>query len=150
MELNEINSASPYYEKVLSLRNRILRIPLGLNLADEDLRDEENQMTIMMTRDEQVLACVMLKTIDKDIVKLRQMAVDDAVQGIGVGATLLSYAENFCINNHYGLIELHARKSAIGFYQKSGYVIEGDEFEEVGMPHVKMTKHLRDANKSIQ
>jgi predicted GNAT family N-acyltransferase len=150
MELNEINSASPYYEKVLSLRNRILRIPLGLNLADEDLRDEENQMTIMMTRDEQVLACVMLKTIDKDIVKLRQMAVDDAVQGIGVGATLLSYAENFCINNHYGLIELHARKSAIGFYQKSGYVIEGDEFEEVGIPHVKMTKHLRDANKSIQ
>jgi len=150
MELNEINSASPYYEKVLSLRNRILRIPLGLNLADEDLRDEENQITILMTRDEQVLACVMLKTIDKDIVKLRQMAVDDAVQGIGVGATLLSYAENFCINNHYGLIELHARKSAIGFYQKSGYVIEGDEFEEVGMPHVKMTKHLRDANKSIQ
>jgi predicted GNAT family N-acyltransferase len=150
MELNEINSASPYYEKVLSLRNRILRIPLGLNLADEDLRDEENQMTIMMTRDEQVLACVMLKTIDKDIVKLRQMAVDEAVQGIGVGAKLLSYAENFCINNHYGLIELHARKSAIGFYQKSGYVIEGDEFEEVGMPHVKMTKHLRDANKSIQ
>ena len=90
MELNVINSASPYYEKVLSLRNKILRIPLGLNLADEDLSDEENQVTIIMTRDEQVVACVMLKIIDKDIIKLRQMAVDDAVQGIGVGATMLA------------------------------------------------------------
>ena len=150
MELNVINSASPYYEMVLSLRNKILRIPLGLNLADEDLSDEENQVTIIMTRDEHVVACVMLKIIDKDIIKLRQMAVDDAVQGIGVGATMLRYAENFCINNHYGLIELHARKSAIGFYQKSGYVIEGDEFEEVGMPHVKMNKHLRHADETNQ
>ena len=150
MELNVINSASPYYEKVLSLRNKILRIPLGLNLADEDLSDEENQVTIIMTRDEHVVACVMLKIIDKDIIKLRQMAVDDAVQGIGVGATMLRYAENFCINNHYGLIELHARKPAIGFYQKSGYVIEGNEFEEVGMPHVKMNKLLRHADETNQ
>ena len=146
MELNVISSASPYYSQVLEPRNRILRLPLGLNLSDEDLRDEENQFTVVMTRDEKVLACIMLKIIDKDTIKLRQMAVDDSVQGAGVGAMVLSYAENFCILNNYFSIELHARKSAIGFYLKSGYSIEGTEFEEVGIPHVKMNKNLRRAN----
>jgi N-acetylglutamate synthase-like GNAT family acetyltransferase len=59
-----------------------------LNLADEDLSDEENQVTIIMTRDEHVVACVMLKIMDKDIIKLRQMAVDDGQRWARHGVSL--------------------------------------------------------------
>jgi predicted GNAT family N-acyltransferase len=37
---------------------------------------------------------------------------------------------------------MHARKSALGFYEKLGYTPEGDEFEEVTIPHYLMRKKL--------
>jgi predicted GNAT family N-acyltransferase len=40
------------------------------------------------------------------------------------------------------VFSLHARQTAIGFYEKSGYVVTGGEFIEVGITHVKMQKIL--------
>jgi len=37
---------------------------------------------------------------------------------------------------------LHARDTAVGFYEKRGYVREGDFFLEVSLPHITMTKSL--------
>jgi predicted GNAT family N-acyltransferase len=37
---------------------------------------------------------------------------------------------------------MHARKDAIGFYEKQGYKISGDEFTEVTIPHFVMEKKL--------
>jgi len=81
--------------------------------------------------------------LDKRIVKFRQMAVHADFQSKGIGSMIMFYAENFCRLNEYEKAELHARKSAVDFYSKLDYVIEGDEFEEVGIPHFKMSKYLR-------
>jgi predicted GNAT family N-acyltransferase len=35
---------------------------------------------------------------------------------------------------------LHARASAVGFYEALGYAIAGDEFLDVTVPHFKMIK----------
>ena len=35
---------------------------------------------------------------------------------------------------------LHARDSAMDFYLSLGYIVVGDSFEEVGIPHHKMEK----------
>jgi predicted GNAT family N-acyltransferase len=37
---------------------------------------------------------------------------------------------------------MHARKSAVGFYEKFGYRISGNEFIEVSIPHIVMEKKL--------
>jgi predicted GNAT family N-acyltransferase len=37
---------------------------------------------------------------------------------------------------------MHARKSAAAFYEKLGYQIIGDAFEEVTIPHYEMQKNL--------
>jgi predicted GNAT family N-acyltransferase len=37
---------------------------------------------------------------------------------------------------------LHARKTAIGFYEKLAYAVVGGEFTEVGVAHVKMIKRI--------
>ncbi|MBK7588753.1 MAG: GNAT family N-acetyltransferase [Bacteroidetes bacterium] len=143
IELCVIDYSSPNYNNVLSLRQRVLREPLGLNLFDEDLREDRDQYIIIAKDENDVVACLMLKILDKDTVKIRQMAVDHTRQGMGYGHTLIKYAENFCILNEYSSIELHARKTAIPFYEKSGYTSIGDEFMEVGIPHIKMIKHLQ-------
>jgi predicted GNAT family N-acyltransferase len=37
---------------------------------------------------------------------------------------------------------MHARDTAIGFYEKFGYKVMGDEFIEVNVPHHVMVKPL--------
>lgn len=142
LDFEIIDYASPLYQEVLNLRNEVLRKPLGLNLFDEDLTEDRDQYIVIAKIEAQVVACVMLKILDKDTIKIRQMAVLDYMQSKRIGSLLFHYAENFCALNEYYHIELNARQTAIEFYLKQGYQVVGEEFIEVGMPHMKMIKHL--------
>jgi predicted GNAT family N-acyltransferase len=37
---------------------------------------------------------------------------------------------------------MHARVNAVGFYEKVGYRVHGDQFVEVTIPHYVMEKQL--------
>jgi predicted GNAT family N-acyltransferase len=37
---------------------------------------------------------------------------------------------------------LHAQQSAQGFYQRLGFAVQGEPFDEVGIPHVTMVRSL--------
>lgn len=142
LELSVINYESELYPEVLNLRNNVLRLPLGLELTEDDVIEDKNQYIIIGQRDSKVVACLMLKILDKDTVKFRQMAVDPIMQQSGIGTLLINYAENFCFLNEYSKLELNARKSAKGFYLQLGYQLVGEHFTEVGIPHIKMMKIL--------
>ena len=75
-------------------------------------------------------------------VRLRQMAVLNNLQGKGIGRALMQFAENIARDRGFKRITMHARKSAAGFYEKLGYTIFGEEFEEVTIPHFVMEKLL--------
>ncbi|HEX7690957.1 MAG TPA: GNAT family N-acetyltransferase, partial [Sediminibacterium sp.] len=75
-------------------------------------------------------------------VRLRQMAVTANLQGKGIGRALMSFAENIARDRGYRRLTMHARKTAIGFYEKNGYRICGPEFVEVTIPHFEMEKEL--------
>ena len=49
------------------------------------------------------------------------MAVVSGLQGKGIGKVLLQFAENIARDRGYKKIMMHARKTAVGFYEKSGY-----------------------------
>ncbi len=142
MEIYVIDYESGDYNKVLNLRNEVLRKPLGLNLFEEDLSDEKNQHIIIAKKQEKLLACVLIKALERHCVKIRQMAVNEIMQKKGVGSLLMKFVENFCLLNKYYNLELNARKTAIPFYEKLGYEIEGEEFLEIGIVHFKMIKKL--------
>jgi hypothetical protein len=55
---------------------------------------------------------------------------------------MMAYAENFCKLNEYKMITMHSRMSAVLFYEKLGFTKIGNEFKEVGIPHIKMYKQL--------
>jgi predicted GNAT family N-acyltransferase len=52
------------------------------------------------------------------------------------------FAENIARDLGYKKLCMHARKTAVGFYQKLGYGIAGEEFVEVTIPHFIMEKAL--------
>ncbi len=143
MALKLIEHGTKEYQQMVNLRNDILRKPLGLKFTDEELAREAHDILIGAFDDDRILACCMLTTIDNEYVRLRQMAVHNSQQGKGIGATMMNFAENVARERGYRMMTMHARKSAIGFYEKLGYKIYGDEFEEVTIPHYEMHKKLR-------
>ncbi|HKZ65124.1 MAG TPA: GNAT family N-acetyltransferase [Chitinophagaceae bacterium] len=142
MALKIIDYGSAEYQQMVKLRDTILRKPLGLGFTAEDLEKEKDNMLIGAFEDERMLGCCMLVEEQPDIVRLRQMAVLNDLQGKGIGRALMNFAENLARDRGYKIIRMHARDNAIGFYEKVGYKVKGDKFIEITIPHYIMEKDL--------
>jgi len=131
------------YREMISLRTRILRDPLGLIFTEEDLLKDKNGLLCGCFDTDILVGTCILSPLNNETVQLRQMAIDGNYQGKGIGNILLRFAEKTAVDNSFTKIILHARKTAVGFYLKSGYKITSDEFTEVGIPHFEMEKGLK-------
>lgn len=74
--------------------------------------------------------------------RLGRMAVTRERRGEGLGALLLSHAHDAAAAAGAREIELHAQVEVRGFYERAGYVAEGEVFEEAGIAHVTMRRTL--------
>ena len=134
---------SKEYKASLLLRNEVLRKPLGQNLFDEDLSDEVNQVHFVAIEKNKVVGVVVLVPHYKmGVGKLRQMATAEDVRGKGYGIQLVKALEKFAAKKGMDSIILHSRHYAVGFYEKLGYRINSDVFQEVGMDHYVMEKEF--------
>ena len=142
MALKIIEHGSAEYQKMISLRDNILRKPLGLIFSPGELEEEKKNILIGAFEDEDILGCCMLVEENPRVIRLRQMAVLNNLQGKGVGRAIMNFAENIARDRGYKVLSMHARKNALGFYEKMGYRVCGDEFTEVTIPHYVMEKNL--------
>lgn len=130
------------YRKMIDLRMHLLRKPLGISFTKEELEEEKNNILIGCFDDDKLEGCCMLVPKDKHTVQLRQMAVISGLQGKGIGRVLMQFAENIARDRGFKKLMMHARKTAMGFYEKLGYEKVGNEFLEVTIPHYEMGKDL--------
>lgn len=142
MALKIIDHGSKEYEQMLKLRNDLLRTPLGLEFSDDELEQEKNEILIAAFEDEKMLGCCMIVKNDHKNCRLRQMAVLNTLQGKGIGRALMTFAENIARDQGFKKLNMHARKTALGFYQRLGYKVVGEEFAEITIPHFEMEKSL--------
>jgi len=137
-----IDHGTKEYQQMVNLRNEILRKPLGLSFDKEELDKEKDDILMGAFEDDRLLGCCLLTRMDAFTVRLRQMAVPNNMQGKGVGRALMIFAENIARDLGYRKLCMHARQTAVGFYQKLGYSVTGEPFEEVTIPHYIMEKAL--------
>ncbi len=133
---------SPDYDAAVNLRRAVLRTPLGLDFTPEQLAAEAEDTHFVALDGDALLGAVVMTPYNATTVKLRQMAVSPAAQGRGVGAALIRAFEDHARAQGTAAITLAARVSAQGFYTATGYKSEGDVFEEVTIPHIRMSKAL--------
>lgn len=138
----KIKVPSVEYDEVFALRDLLLRQPIGMRLADEDLSRDHTDSILAGKVGGKVIACLILTHKDEKTVQLRQMAVYPEWQGKGMGRQLVEAAEFYAQQEGYTTMVLHARKVAMGFYRSMGYTVTSDEFTEVGIPHYVMEKRL--------
>lgn len=142
MALKIIDHGSKDYQKMIDMRLAVLRKPLGLDFSEEELAREKDDILIGCFEDDKLEGCCLLTKVAPQTVKLRQMAVTSGLQGKGIGRVLLNFAENVARDKGFKKMTMHARKNALGFYEKLGYQVVGDEFIEVTLPHFAMEKEL--------
>ncbi|MEO8961364.1 MAG: GNAT family N-acetyltransferase [Ginsengibacter sp.] len=143
MPIKQIDYGTQEYAQMIKLRNEILRKPLDLAFDNGELENEKNDILIGAFEENKMLGCCLLTRLNTDCVRLRQMAVQNNLQGKGIGASMMNYAENVARDAGFKTLIMHARKTAIGFYEKLGYSVTGNEFIEVSIPHFIMEKRLR-------
>ena len=145
MKLTTITYKSEAYWEMVELRNKILREPFGLTFSEADLlREKEDVLCIAKDETDRIIAYCVLTKKDENTAHLRQMAVSEIFQRQEFGSKILQFAEETARNSGYKTIILHARKTAVGFYAKQQYKVVGEEFIEVGMPHVEMVKRIEE------
>jgi ribosomal protein S18 acetylase RimI-like enzyme len=139
--LVEIEFGTPAYDESIWLRSTILRKPLGLAFTSEELSREYEQYHLgYYGKAGGLLACIVLKPLNSARIYMKQIAVREDSQKQGIGSALVCASEQFVQAKGYQEMTLHARQSAISFYERLNYVKVGEEFLELGIVHIEMRK----------
>ena len=141
--VQQIEFATPEYDEMVRLRYDILRKPLGREFTEEQLAAEYMDALFgIYDMQNHLLGCLIMTPKNADVVKMRQVAVAQNAQGRGIGSEMVRAVEQWSKHKNFKIIELNARDVAVSFYKKLGYSVEGEPFEEVGIPHSYMRKVL--------
>jgi len=133
---------SPVYLESVSLRQDVLRTPLGLKFTKENMVTDEHEYHIAASDGDNLVGILLLRPLDNGFIKMRQVAVREEFQGKGIGQKLVEFAEEFATGLGFNIMELHARKVSLNFYERLNYAVVGEQFEEIGIPHFRMEKNL--------
>lgn len=142
LRLRWIEHLSPDYALAVALRSDILRKPLGLEFTETQLASESTSFHLTAWEGDMLRGTLLLTPLEAGSIQMRQVAVDDRKQGLGIGRLMVAESEAEAARRGFTRMMLHARDSAVGFYTKLGYERVGDEFIEVGVRHQEMEKYL--------
>ena len=140
----DVDFGSSRYDELVELRYKILLEPLGLKFLDMHRAKEANYLHVgcVESLDDKLVGGLILAPVDNETIRLMQVAVDTKYQGEGIGRQMVKYAEKRAQEAGFSKIVMHAMLSVVSFYDKLGFVQEGDIFEEKGITFAKMVKEL--------
>ena len=141
-QIKPIEYGSAEYLETLELRNRVMRIPLGLDIHKEDFSCEKESAVIGAVYGGQLLGVGVMS--HKEVFKVEYLCVDFALQGSGIGGELLERMEAMAAEQGGKTMYLDARVTAQPFYARRGYKTTSEVFimECAPVPHVAMEKPL--------
>jgi len=141
-EVNAIVHGSPEYEAEVALRSSALRRPLGLSFSADELAAESDSHHVGCFIGGELVGCLVLKPVDAGQIQMRQVVVDDRFKGRGIGRAMVKHSEDLARKLGFKEMSLHARETAVPFYERLGYTRVGDRFTEITIPHWVMVKAL--------
>ena len=143
MYVTQIDFGTPGFDELIYLRDLILRKPLGLEFYPEDISSEYTSTHFAaFTDNDDLMGTLVMKPLDSNQIKMRQVAVFPQHQKKGVGQLMVAASEEFSRDMGYSEIVLSARVPAVPFYEKLNYEVISDLYQEVGIDHFKMSKKL--------
>jgi ribosomal protein S18 acetylase RimI-like enzyme len=142
-QIRFIEYGSREYDRTLALRNKVMRIPLGLDIYREDFSFERECVILGMFEAGQLLGVGVMSN-KEDSYKLEYLCVDSQRQKGGIGGELLRRLEKIAEAQGGEKIWMDARVSAERFYKRHGYQAVGEIFllDYAPVEHIIMEKKL--------
>lgn len=119
----------------------------------EDVFILEQGVPLDLDRDDHDARCmhVLARALDGTAIGTGRMTPDGQIGRMavlrdwrehGVGTMLLHALLDLARTRKFGAVTMHAQRDAVPFYLHHGFDEDGDEFEEAGIPHVRMRRKL--------
>jgi predicted GNAT family N-acyltransferase len=130
--------------EIAALRTRVFVDEQGVPPEiEQDAADESAVHAVSRAPDGRVVATGrLLVRAGEPTAGIGRMAVDASVRGQGYGVAVLAELHRQAVLRGVAEIELHAQLTARGFYERLGYTAVGEVYEEAGIAHVTMRRHL--------
>ena len=105
--------------------------------------DAETDAThLLLVADGRPIGAARARLVDAVTIKAERIAVCRSARNEGWGQQLMGAVETIGIESDASRCVLHAQQRVEGFYHTLGYRTVSEEFEEAGIPHVKMERPL--------
>jgi predicted GNAT family N-acyltransferase len=139
-----VSTDDPRYALARELRYGVLYAPW--DLSRELIEDTDGRVYVHAIVEDDAGAVIGYARLHLEAgeSKVYQVAVADDWRGRGVGRELMTWAAAKAREEGRDFVELDARETAIGFYERLGYTVVGDSFlsGRTGTPHRRMRRSL--------
>src|SRR6185369_5083733 len=88
-EMKEIFWGSSEYQQMVQLRDDILRKPLNLRFSQSEYDSDKEDYLLTWWLNDELVGCLILHQLSDAIVKMRQVAVREDLQGKGIGRIMV-------------------------------------------------------------
>jgi predicted GNAT family N-acyltransferase len=128
------------------IRYLVFQLEQGVDPALEfDQHDRQAEHILAYLNDAPV-GTARLRSLDDRTVKIERVAVLKEFRGQGIGQKLMEFLLNQSLHHQAQgrslTIAINAQESVRAFYEKLGFIAEGDPFSEAGIPHIRMSKRF--------
>lgn len=124
-------------KSVFSLRFEVFvdeqNVPPEIEIDNED----DNAIHIIAEENGNAIGCGRLVLGEFDA-HIGRLAVKKTHRGSGIGAKICEFIIDYCYDNGYKNIWLNSQLQAKTFYEKLGFIPQGETFIEAGIEHIKM------------
>ena len=127
---------------ICAIRQAVFQQEQGVAEALEFDGLDDEAVQFLAYLDDRPVGTARIRFLSQSTAKLERLAVSLAARKQGVGHQIMQTALKFLEDNRVAEVRIHAQEPVKEFYQALGFEVEGDRFQEAGIPHFKMSKRL--------
>ena len=124
-------------EQIYVIRKQVFEVEQNIDKKDiyNDLDKESIHCLVFL--DEKPVGAGRITLLD-DEYRLGKIAVLKEFRGMYIGQFIVQLLIDKVLDMGKNIITIHAQLQAKSFYEKLGFEVSGDFFQEVNIPHIKM------------
>lgn len=135
------NSDPALLQAAFDLRQEVFvveqNVPLELELDEHD----KSAIHFVVRQNGEVVATLRLLPY-ADQIKIGRVAVKQPLRRQGLGTRLMQQGIRYAAGSGFHTVILDAQLASMPFYHALGFIEEGKEFDDAGIPHKRMVLRL--------
>ena len=129
-------------EDALAVRHEVFVEEQGVPERRELDGKDEAATHVVAYDDGTPIGAARLREYEKSTAKVERVAVLAPRRGEGLGRDLMAEVEAIAADEGFDSVVLHAQVPVVAFYERLGYEVTSEEFEDAGIPHREMRTSL--------